>query len=110
MDTDGRTDERSTGVIGCDEMVTPSCILSSGAGETDKDPSRSPAALRKKTPAAMFLVGEGGPAEKGVKKKGVWPKGGGTVGTVCAVRSEGGKSWTLWGRPDTLVLRAGWPF
>lgn len=52
-------------------MVTPSCILSAGAGETDKDPLRSPAALRKKTPAAMFLVGEGGPAEKGVKKKGV---------------------------------------
>lgn len=103
-------DERRTGVVGCVEMVTPSCILSAGAGETDKDPSRSPAALRKKTPAAMFLVGEGGPAEKGVKKKGVWPKGGGTVGTVCAVRSEGGKSWTLWGRPDTLVLRAGWPF
>nr|XP_048307153.1 tubby-related protein 1 [Myodes glareolus] len=41
-----------------------------GAGEADKDPSRSPAALRKKTPAAMFLVGEGGPTEKGVKKKG----------------------------------------
>ncbi|XP_075834895.1 tubby-related protein 1 [Microtus pennsylvanicus] len=41
-----------------------------GAGEADKDPSRSPAALRKKTPAAMFLVGEGGPAEKDVKKKG----------------------------------------
>ncbi|XP_037055447.1 tubby-related protein 1 [Peromyscus leucopus] len=41
-----------------------------GAGETDKDPSKSPAAPRKKIPAAMFLVGEGGPAEKAVKKKG----------------------------------------
>ncbi|XP_055463192.1 tubby-related protein 1 [Psammomys obesus] len=43
-----------------------------GAGETDKDPSGSPAAaaVRKKIPATMFLVGEGGPPEKGVKKKG----------------------------------------
>lgn len=57
----------------------------------------------------MFLVGEGGPAEKEVKKKGVWRKGGRTVGMMCAVRSEGGKSWTLWGRPDTLVLTARWP-
>nr|XP_021485280.1 tubby-related protein 1 [Meriones unguiculatus] len=40
-----------------------------GAGETDKDPSGSPAAVRKKIPAAMFLVGEGGLPEKGVKKK-----------------------------------------
>ncbi|XP_027244756.1 tubby-related protein 1 isoform X2 [Cricetulus griseus] len=45
-----------------------------GAGETDKDPSRSPAAPRKKVPAAMFLVGEGGPTEKGGKMKGP-PKG-----------------------------------
>ncbi|XP_021091485.1 tubby-related protein 1 [Mesocricetus auratus] len=45
-----------------------------GAGETDQDPSRSPAALRKKVPAAMFLVGEGGPAEKGGKMKAP-PKG-----------------------------------
>ncbi|XP_059099794.1 tubby-related protein 1 isoform X2 [Peromyscus eremicus] len=45
-----------------------------GAGETDKDPVKSPAAPRKKIPAAMFLVGEGGPAEKAVKKKGP-PKG-----------------------------------
>ncbi|KAL1771537.1 tubby-related protein 1 isoform X1 [Sigmodon hispidus] len=45
-----------------------------GAGETDKDPSKSPAAPRKKIPAAMFLVGESGPPEKGVKKKGP-PKG-----------------------------------
>ncbi|XP_052599812.1 tubby-related protein 1 isoform X3 [Peromyscus californicus insignis] len=45
-----------------------------GAGETDKDPAKSPAAPRKKIPAAMFLVGEGGPAEKAVKKKGTWLK------------------------------------
>ncbi|EDL22574.1 tubby like protein 1, isoform CRA_a, partial [Mus musculus] len=45
-----------------------------GPGETDKDPAGSPAALRKEFPAAMFLVGEGGAAEKGVKKKGP-PKG-----------------------------------
>uniref|UniRef100_A0A8C4MUK0 Tubby-like protein n=1 Tax=Equus asinus TaxID=9793 RepID=A0A8C4MUK0_EQUAS len=41
-----------------------------GAGEADKDPSGSPAGVRKKTPAAMFLVGEDGPAEKAPKKKG----------------------------------------
>ncbi|XP_028632915.1 tubby-related protein 1 isoform X2 [Grammomys surdaster] len=40
-----------------------------GSGESDKDPSGSPAAVKKKIPAAMFLVGEGGAAEKGVKKK-----------------------------------------
>ncbi|XP_051043072.1 tubby-related protein 1 [Phodopus roborovskii] len=47
-----------------------------GAGEADKEPepSRSPAAPRKKVPAAMFLVGEGGPPEKDVKMKGP-PKG-----------------------------------
>ncbi|GAB1300793.1 Tubby-related protein 1 [Apodemus speciosus] len=45
-----------------------------GSGETDKDPAGSPAAVRKKIPAAMFLVAEGGAAEKGVKKKGP-PKG-----------------------------------
>ncbi|XP_031203281.1 tubby-related protein 1 [Mastomys coucha] len=45
-----------------------------GPGETDKDPAGSPAVTRKKIPAAMFLVGEGGAPEKGVKKKGP-PKG-----------------------------------
>lgn len=45
-------------------------MLSAGAGETDKNPSESPATVRKKIPASMFLVGEGGTAEKGVKKKG----------------------------------------
>ncbi|XP_051009399.1 tubby-related protein 1 isoform X2 [Acomys russatus] len=45
-----------------------------GAGETDKDASGTPGAVRKKVPAAMFLVGEGGSSEKGVKKKGP-PKG-----------------------------------
>nr|KAF6508874.1 TUB like protein 1 [Rousettus aegyptiacus] len=45
-----------------------------GSGEADKDPSVSPARVRKKIPAAMFLVGEDGPAEKALKKKGV-PKG-----------------------------------
>ncbi|XP_034846998.1 tubby-related protein 1 [Mirounga leonina] len=41
-----------------------------GSGEADKDPSGSPARVRKKTAAAMFLVGEEGPAEKAPKKKG----------------------------------------
>uniref|UniRef100_A0A8C8ZA76 Tubby-like protein n=1 Tax=Prolemur simus TaxID=1328070 RepID=A0A8C8ZA76_PROSS len=41
-----------------------------GSGEADKDPSVSPSRAKKKTPAAMFLVGEGGPAEKALKKKG----------------------------------------
>uniref|UniRef100_G3TDX6 Tubby-like protein n=1 Tax=Loxodonta africana TaxID=9785 RepID=G3TDX6_LOXAF len=41
-----------------------------GPGEADKDPSVSPARVRKKIPAAMFLVGEGVPAEKAWKKKG----------------------------------------
>ncbi|XP_008052881.1 tubby-related protein 1 [Carlito syrichta] len=45
-----------------------------GSGEADKDPSRSPDKAKKKSPAAMFLVGEAGPAEKAVKKKGT-PKG-----------------------------------
>ncbi|XP_006907498.1 tubby-related protein 1 [Pteropus alecto] len=45
-----------------------------GSGEADKDSSVSPARVRKKIPAAMFLVGEDGPAEKAVKKKGI-PKG-----------------------------------
>uniref|UniRef100_G1L1A1 Tubby-like protein n=1 Tax=Ailuropoda melanoleuca TaxID=9646 RepID=G1L1A1_AILME len=41
-----------------------------GSGEADEDPSGSPARVRKKTPAAMFLVGEEGPTEKAPKKKG----------------------------------------
>ncbi|EDL96925.1 tubby like protein 1 (predicted) [Rattus norvegicus] len=44
-------------------------VKKKGAGETDKNPSESPATVRKKIPASMFLVGEGGTAEKGVKKK-----------------------------------------
>ncbi|XP_011800773.1 PREDICTED: tubby-related protein 1 isoform X2 [Colobus angolensis palliatus] len=45
-----------------------------GSGEADKDPSGSPASARK-SPAAMFLVGEGSPDKKALKKKGT-PKGG----------------------------------
>ncbi|VTJ60645.1 Hypothetical predicted protein [Marmota monax] len=45
-----------------------------GSEEADKDPSESPARVRKKNPAAMFLVGGDGPAEKALKKKGL-PKG-----------------------------------
>lgn len=50
--------------------------------------------MRKKTPAAMFLVGEDGPAEKAPKKKGgwQWPPGamgrGGELG--CSVGKECG--------------------
>ncbi|XP_037699352.1 tubby-related protein 1 isoform X2 [Choloepus didactylus] len=45
-----------------------------GSEEVDKDPSLSPARGRKKIPAAMFLVGGGGLAEKALKKEGN-PKG-----------------------------------
>ncbi|XP_059257516.1 tubby-related protein 1 [Mustela nigripes] len=41
-----------------------------GSGETDRDPSGSPARVRKKTPAALFLVREEGSADKAPKKKG----------------------------------------
>ncbi|XP_032720466.1 tubby-related protein 1 [Lontra canadensis] len=41
-----------------------------GSGENDRDPSGSPARLRKKTPAALFLVREEGSADKALKKKG----------------------------------------
>ncbi|KAM5326353.1 tubby-related protein 1 isoform 3-T3 [Glossophaga mutica] len=40
-----------------------------GSGEADKDPSVS-SARAQKTPAAMFLVGDGGPAERAPKEKG----------------------------------------
>ncbi|XP_054554123.1 tubby-related protein 1 [Talpa occidentalis] len=49
-------------------------IKKKGSGEADKDPSASPTRVRKKVPAAMFLVGEDGPPEKALKKKGT-PKG-----------------------------------
>ncbi|KAJ8787567.1 hypothetical protein J1605_022882 [Eschrichtius robustus] len=45
-----------------------------GSGEADKDSSVSPTRVRKKTPAAMFLVGGDDPGEKALKKKGT-PKG-----------------------------------
>ncbi|XP_057554467.1 tubby-related protein 1 isoform X2 [Hippopotamus amphibius kiboko] len=45
-----------------------------GSGEADKDRSSSPTRVRKKTPAAMFLVGGDGPPEQAAKKKGT-PKG-----------------------------------
>lgn len=63
------TGRGGAGGTGCGALATH-CFLSAGPGETDKDPAGSPAALRKEFPAAMFLVGEGGAAEKGVKKKG----------------------------------------
>ncbi|XP_036105375.1 tubby-related protein 1 [Molossus molossus] len=44
-----------------------------GSGEADKDPSVSLARVQK-IPAALFLVGDDGPAEKALKKKGI-PKG-----------------------------------
>ncbi|XP_006882242.1 PREDICTED: tubby-related protein 1 [Elephantulus edwardii] len=40
-----------------------------GSGESDKDPSESPAGVKKKIPTALFLVGEGGPVKKAWKKK-----------------------------------------
>uniref|UniRef100_A0A8D1LKV0 Tubby-like protein n=1 Tax=Sus scrofa TaxID=9823 RepID=A0A8D1LKV0_PIG len=43
-----------------------------GAGEADKDHAVSPTRATRKTPAAMFLVGGAGPAEKPRKKKGGW--------------------------------------
>nr|XP_020024524.1 tubby-related protein 1 isoform X1 [Castor canadensis] len=45
-----------------------------GSGEADKDPSGSPLGVKKKSPAAMFLVGEDSPVVKTLKKKGP-PKG-----------------------------------
>uniref|UniRef100_A0A8D0NRC2 Tubby-like protein n=1 Tax=Sus scrofa TaxID=9823 RepID=A0A8D0NRC2_PIG len=42
-----------------------------GAGEADKDHAVSPTRATRKTPAAMFLVGGAGPAEKPRKKKGL---------------------------------------
>ncbi|XP_069930256.1 tubby-related protein 1 [Oryctolagus cuniculus] len=45
-----------------------------GPSEAEQDPPESPSAVRKKSPAALFLVGEGSPAEKASKKKGT-PKG-----------------------------------
>ncbi|XP_067608197.1 tubby-related protein 1 [Pseudorca crassidens] len=41
-----------------------------GSGEADKGSSVSPTRVRKKTPAAMFLVGGDDPGEKALKKKG----------------------------------------
>ncbi|XP_047650796.1 tubby-related protein 1 isoform X2 [Phacochoerus africanus] len=41
-----------------------------GAREADKDHAVSPTRATRKTPAAMFLVGGAGPAEKTLKKKG----------------------------------------
>uniref|UniRef100_A0A5F9D6E1 Tubby-like protein n=1 Tax=Oryctolagus cuniculus TaxID=9986 RepID=A0A5F9D6E1_RABIT len=41
-----------------------------GPSEAEQDPPESPSAVRKKSPAALFLVGEGSPAEKASKKKG----------------------------------------
>ncbi|KAG8512034.1 Tubby-related protein 1, partial [Galemys pyrenaicus] len=49
-------------------------IKKKGSGEADKDPSMSPTRVRKKVPATMFLVGEDGPSERDLKKKGT-PKG-----------------------------------
>ncbi|XP_053769563.1 tubby-related protein 1 [Desmodus rotundus] len=40
-----------------------------GSGEADKDPAVSSARVQK-TPAAMFLVGDDGPAERALKEKG----------------------------------------
>lgn len=54
--------------MACDSVTS----THTGSGEADEDPSGSPARVRKKTPAAMFLVGEEGPAEKAPKKKGRW--------------------------------------
>ncbi|XP_032319411.1 tubby-related protein 1 [Camelus ferus] len=49
-------------------------IKKKGSREADKDHSASPTRVSKKMPAAMFLVGGDGPAEKALKKKGT-PKG-----------------------------------
>ncbi|XP_060045665.1 tubby-related protein 1 isoform X2 [Erinaceus europaeus] len=45
-------------------------IKKKGAGDAEKDPSVSPITVKKKIPAAMFLVGGDGPIEKPLKKKG----------------------------------------
>lgn len=53
---------------GCDLFTS----THTGSGEADKDSSVSPTRVRKKTPAAMFLVGGDDPGEKALKKKGRW--------------------------------------
>ena len=52
----------------CDPFIS----THTGAGEADKDHAVSPTRATRKTPAAMFLVGGAGPAEKPRKKKGGW--------------------------------------
>uniref|UniRef100_A0A8C0K2F3 Tubby-like protein n=1 Tax=Canis lupus dingo TaxID=286419 RepID=A0A8C0K2F3_CANLU len=68
-----------------------------GSGEADQDPSGSPARVTKKTPAAMFLVGEEGPAEKAQKKKEEQKKeeeeeGGEVAGVVTKNSNQKGKA------------------
>lgn len=58
---------------GCGGSCNLFTTTHTGSGEADEDPSVSPARVRKKIPAAMFLVGEDGPAEKALKKKSEWP-------------------------------------
>lgn len=58
------------GDSGCDRPCEPFASSHTGSGEADKDLSVSPGRVRKKAPAAMFLVGVDGPAEKALKKKG----------------------------------------
>jgi tubby-related protein 1 len=47
-------------------------VHTAGSGEADKDPSGSPLGVKKRSPAAMFLVGEDSPVVKTLKKKGGW--------------------------------------
>ena len=59
-----------TGTLGAVGVVIPS-HPHTGSGEADKDPAVSSARVQK-TPAAMFLVGDDGPAERALKEKGGW--------------------------------------
>lgn len=47
-----------------------------GSGAADKDPPepRASSAGAQKAPEALFLVGDGGPAGKALKKKGGWQR------------------------------------
>nr|XP_045368219.1 LOW QUALITY PROTEIN: tubby-related protein 1 [Camelus bactrianus] len=65
---------RGTRDSGCGGGCDPFTSTHAGSREADKDHSASPTRVSKKMPAAMFLVGGDGPAEKALKKKGT-PKG-----------------------------------
>ncbi|KAK2489554.1 hypothetical protein MC885_006862, partial [Smutsia gigantea] len=67
--TKEKGETRGTGYSGCGGPCEPFAPSHAGSGEADKDRPASPGRVRKKAPAAMFRVGEDGPAEKALRKK-----------------------------------------